>query len=395
MTWCPLCGAQRGDEEGFTERLIAGLHARDTSVVQHAADILGERGDEQAVPELIRVLETNGNEFVLESAARALGKIGDKRALGSLCRVAGTGPRAAREAACVALARLGAVEALPMLRQVIGHLGSSGLRAIAYLEGRAADPPADASERWQRRPAMGGDPMALVREAARFGGCVICTLMADDLSAFMAQWQYFSTLAPAVRERFCQRKGFCAEHTEMLRRIASPQGLDLGLMDLLAAVARAVTVNADASPTDPGAPGPDGLLGHERQCQACELCREAEVRYLQALGALARDQAFRQAYAASRGICIPHFVCLCEHIREPKARDWTMATQGSHIRRLVEEMQGHLRKCEAGLRRETTSDEEQAAWRALRMLSGRPEVKPGISRRLPGARADERSANGR
>jgi hypothetical protein len=219
--------------------------------------------------------------------------------------------------------------------------------------------------------------------------------MSEDLSAFLAQWQYFSTVAPAVRKRFCERVGFCPEHAELLRRAGSARGLDPSLMDLLAHLAERMDRIASASSANGDAAGADSFLGHERACQACELCAAAEVRYVQALAALMQEPGFRQCYAIGRGICMPHFLCLCEEIGDQGLREWVAATQRAHLRRLVDEMHSHLRKCRAGLRREATTDEEQAAWRALRMLSGKPEVKPGIRRRLGGATADPSPGQGR
>jgi len=381
LTRCPLCEAARGDEEGFADRLIAGLRSDTPSVVQHAADILGERREQQAVPELARVLEASADEFVLEAAARALGKIGDRSAVAPLCRVVSSGPRAAREAACVALARLHAAEVLPLLREVGTSLGACGIGAIEYLDGRRAEPPADASGQWAHRSALGGDPAALLRGGIHLPGCAVCALMAEDLNGFLAQWQYFSALAPAIRDRFCERTGFCPEHLNALGRIASQQGLDVSLSGLMTDLADRVSGLHEDPTRLTGSAAENALMGQEDRCQACGLCSQAEILYIRALATLIQDASFRESYAKGRGMCIPHCLCLRSAVEDSDLTEWVDAAQRGHLRRLVDEMQSHLRKCRQRLRRDTTRDEERAAWRALRVLSGEQGIKAGISRR--------------
>lgn len=378
---CLICDARPENDAGFEERLIAGLRAKEGSEVQWAATILAQRQTKLAVPELIRVLETSHQEFVLEAAASALGRLGDRAAIASLCQIVKTAPYAAREAAAVALARLRAVEALPLIHAVIHTLGSRGLQAIDHLEGRAAEPPTDARAGQQTRPALGGDPVALVRRYVRSPGCGLCALISEDVNNFFAQWVYHSVLCPRVRERFRERGGFCPEHTGALRQIASPQALDVVLPEVLARIAVRLADGGESISEDCGHSAGDALQGSEARCQACALCAKAEVRYAGALVSLMEEDGFRQVYAASSGVCMPHFVCLRE--RAPgELRPWLDATQGNHLRRLAAEMQSHREKLKQRLRHEITREEERAPWQALDKLAGNPNVKAGITRRL-------------
>jgi len=376
---CLMCGAPRSEKAGFVQRLIEALEAEDAAVVQRAASILGEEKQRGAVPALLQILETRHEEFVLEAAATALGSIGERTAVGALCEVVSSGPRAAREAACVALAQLSAQEALPVLRAAILSLGRSGLAALGYLEGRAAQPPPPPSARWKRRPALGGDPGTLVRERIGISACPVCALVSEDVGAFLAQWQYLSGLHEPIRQRFCERGGFCRAHLSAVREISSPQGLAPTLGDLLLCL-------ADLDSTVAGTP-----LGNEMTCQACELCAASEMRYLQALAALVEDDSFRSAYPGGRGLCIPHFVCLLAKVPDQNTRRWLAETQRMQLRRLADEMRSHLRKCRERRRRETTRDEEQAAWRTLGMVAGDSQVNPGISDRINGPQQAQRT----
>ncbi len=60
-----------------TEELIKDLKLKDSSVRQHAIEMLGIKGDEKAVDALILVLKDK-NRFVRQEAIAALGKIGDE-----------------------------------------------------------------------------------------------------------------------------------------------------------------------------------------------------------------------------------------------------------------------------------------------------------------------------
>jgi hypothetical protein len=385
---CLMCGARLHEDQGFAERLIATLGTHETSVVRQAARILGERGDRQAVKALVHALESTGDEFVLESIATALGRIGDMGAVAPLCRLVTSAPRAAREAACAALARLNAGEALPVLQQAAPHLGPSGLRAMEYLEGRAANPPPYPSDRWKRRAALEGDATALVREKLGLAGCPICALMSEDLDAFLAQWQYLAPLHKAVRERFCERRGFCAQHLAAMRRVASPQGLDIPLSDMLAILAEDIPKLKEAPWALTGSSSECALMGDEDGCQACALCAQAEARYVDGLAGLLQEPPFRPAYAHSRGVCLPHFLCVRQRVPDNGLRQWLDEVQRSCLKRLVAEMQSHLRKHSQRLRREMTGEEERASLRSLAMLRGDPAVVPGISTRLTSQQPD-------
>ena len=398
MGWhCPTCWAEWGEgavrcfvcdarpderKDSFAERLIAGLRPDDPSVAQHAARILAEMGEKPAVPQLISLLQASSHEFVLEAVATALGRIGDSRAIAPLCVIVRNGPRAAREAAAAALARLDARAALPVLDQVVSSLGREGLRALKHLRGEGPQPAVREPETRAHRPPLGGDPCALLRERSRFPGCPVCGLVSEDLSGFISQWQYLSTVQQVVRQRFRAHGGFCAEHLRLLGQVASPQGLDVSLPEVLARQADIIR-GLKSQPSCCGGPAEAGaLVAQERACQACAVCFGAESRYIEAIGALLEDDSFRHSYAASIGLCAPHFLCLQQQLRDEEHRRWLREAQGAYLRRLAETMQSHLRKHQQQLRHEMTVQEQQAARRALAVIAGDPLVRPGITQRL-------------
>jgi hypothetical protein len=378
LSGCLICGGTPGQPEVFVSRLTQALDRGNDAVLQRAVQILGHLRRREVVPQLIGLLQTSDNEFVLEGTARALGAIGDRQAVAALSGTVRSGPRAAREAAAVALATLGATEALTDLRQVEKVLGALGLHAIGYLEGHQPQPPAFTQEP-PRRAVLEGDPTVLLREYANRPTCPICALMLEDISGFLAQWPHLAALFAVVRERLRQSDGFCGEHLRALGEVTSPQGLGTVLSEWVAHVAQ--------SPAGASNDTPCGEVCDSRSvppsaavcCPLCRLCMIAERQYLEAINDLVNDASFREAYLAGRGVCMPHFRCLREEMPPGALRRWLDETQSAHFERLVIEMRSYTRKHEQRLRQEMTHDERYAAIRALRKLRGDPTVKSGIS----------------
>ena len=375
---CLICDADPGPPEVFIGRLAEALDSGNDALIQRAVRILGHLGTREVVPHLIAVLKISDNEFVLEGTARALGAIGDRQAVAALSDTVRSGPRAAREAAAVALATLGATEALTDLRRVEKVLGALGLHAIEYLEGRQPQPPAFTQEP-PRRAVLEGDPTVLLREYSNRPTCPICALMLEDISGFLAQWPHLAALFSVVRERLRQSDGFCGEHLRVVGEVTSSQGLGAVLSAWVAHVAQSPAGASNDTPHGEACDPASALPGIAGCCPLCRLCMIAERRYLEAINGLVNDVSFREAYSAGRGVCMPHFRCLRSEVPLGALRRWLDETQSAHLERLVIEMRSYTRKHEQRLRHEMTHDERYAAIRALRKLRGNPTVKPGIS----------------
>jgi len=133
---CPACGhALAGSDEGYVEKLIAGLRNPEPTRAGLAVYILGEMLHEpRAVMPLVELLDSTSDAFVLQSAAQALRRYADVRAVPALAR-------RALDRTSALVVRAAAVDAL-------AHIGGDQVRAA--LEGALTDPSATVRDRARR-----------------------------------------------------------------------------------------------------------------------------------------------------------------------------------------------------------------------------------------------------
>lgn len=102
---CPYCNADLREfsDETFDQKLIRALHHREPSTPVRAATILGERRCKAAVEPLIQVAVSSADPYIKEAAVVALGRIGDSKALPCLTRLGRDAGVRVRGAAVLAL----------------------------------------------------------------------------------------------------------------------------------------------------------------------------------------------------------------------------------------------------------------------------------------------------
>lgn len=111
----------------------------------------------------------------------------------------------------------------------------------------------------------------------------------------------------------------------------------------------------------------------QAECRVCQIGRETEVSYVEALGKACADEEFRERYRASVGLCLPHLRAVIEATPHPPTRIFLIETAEAKLETLAHQLSEYLRKQIWNYRDEPKSAEEQSAWmRAVEFFVGKP-----------------------
>jgi hypothetical protein len=160
--------------------------------------------------------------------------------------------------------------------------------------------------------------------------------------------------------------GFCAEHTEMLRRIDIEEMKTTLSVSVLFADTFAGIVDQlrGLSPDRAFEPEP---------CPACA-SRDDYLRRnaLYLLDMVATSGGHRHQFIASCGLCFPHFKMVWELARTRADRELLLSVQGAAAESLLNELREHVRKHDDKYRHEAKGPEHDSWQRAILATTGWP-----------------------
>ena len=212
-----------------------------------------------------------------------------------------------------------------------------------------------------------------LRQGLRSGMCPLCRVAHKADREYI--WQFYDERSNdmSVIEQVRRACGFCDEHTEMLRR------LDVEDMNSTLSIS---TMFADAFGgivEDLEALTPVGHF-HREPCPACanrDRYVVANADYL--LAELATDPSARETFEASPGLCFAHFELVWDAARDDSERGFLRDVQRDGARRLLAELQEHVRKQDNKFRHEPKGAEIDSWQRAIFMTSGWPPAAPSAA----------------
>jgi hypothetical protein len=214
-------------------------------------------------------------------------------------------------------------------------------------------------------------------EAFAEPGCGVCTLVQRDVGHFIDAQLYEFVNTPETHTAFREGRGLCAIHSAQLSDYGASV---LGIAILQAAVLDELlnTVEASGGVVRSGLGrlrgGRSGLadaLEPVGECIACAALERSEHSHLWALVNHLDDARLREAYAASDGLCLPHFRMA---LRAGKADPLT-SIQTDIWRRLKGQLEEFARKYDVTHADEAMRAEEGDSWRrALTSAAGMPTV---------------------
>ena len=198
--------------------------------------------------------------------------------------------------------------------------------------------------------------------------CEVCTEAWENLFRFFCQEPNALMAGGGALNLLRERKGFCAYHTWMLTRYASPRNLGAAYPPLL----------EDASAGLLALAGQEGrlasrqiqdMLGSPHLCPACRMLREVEQGIVRRI----RNGMLEARREGTPSLCLRHLADLLPGLEAEQAAPLLRHHAERGIA-LAEAQRGYAAKFDA-LRRHLMTDDERTAHRdALVLLAGEPDL---------------------
>jgi len=249
--------------------------------------------------------------------------------------------------------------------------------------------------------------------AFREPGCPICRLRTDSVERYLFNLLYENVNDGTTRLHLVRSQGFCANHAWRLQAIEHSNwhdGMGVGIIyeDLTSRVLNTLGEYL-ARPAQPlgriatflrrhgsgrrlqlrrwgrlgrwladRAPEPARWLltrlAPLERCWVCEMADQSEEGYLTWLARQITDPEFRERYAASDGLCLPHLRRALAHAQTEEAVRWLVQITVEKVTPLAIDLREYSRKHAWHFRDEPKHPWEQASWiRAVALFAGEPD----------------------
>jgi hypothetical protein len=201
-------------------------------------------------------------------------------------------------------------------------------------------------------------------EALQAEGCALCRLARKASDSYINALLYEGVVDVPIREELRNARGLCRRHAwQMVGKRGSVLGTAVIYRDVLNTLAKTLQEQAAAPQRWRGSG--EALarrLAATAECPACRLEEDAERRSAKTLLKHLVSAEMAAAYAAARGLCLPHFQAVLAHAGDQAAR--TLAQwQESALCHLRDELDELIRKHDYRFRGEAISEEEAASWK--------------------------------
>ncbi len=213
-------------------------------------------------------------------------------------------------------------------------------------------------------------------------GCPVCTVAQLSVDRYVSSTNYDSVSDPEIRKHFEASQGFCNLHAHQWLQAAFILGTANIYRDVLLVTSNDLQKRSFAgNPLSQrvgsllgrqksGATGSGSLIRPSEMCPACVVMQETESRLLTTLLKGLPDPAFRDAYAGSDGLCVPHLrVALASASRQDvfdNLKERAVQTQQT----LIAQLEETIRKHDYRFRHEEAGEEKGSAARAVAHVAG-------------------------
>lgn len=211
--------------------------------------------------------------------------------------------------------------------------------------------------------------------------CPVCRLSLRAVSHYMNSTNYDALGDPDIRARFEASLGFCNRHAHQWLDEAFVLGTAQMYRDVIRSVERGLQDQSfraggiggrmSALIGKPGGPGATSPVRQPtRPCPACEVLEETESRLIRTLVKGLSGAEFRDAYATSDGVCLPHLRSAMAGASRQDAfdslKDRALATQQTLLAHLDET----IRKHDYRFQHEPAAGEKGSPERAVAYVAG-------------------------
>lgn len=223
-------------------------------------------------------------------------------------------------------------------------------------------------------------------DAFKHKGCPICFLLQRDAQRMLDAIFHEHVTEPEMHEIIRKRRGLCNAHGWQLTEL---RGHTLGMAILFrAAVDEALTISAAALPStaastaatsrlgrllkkpDASATALDEALAPTGPCPICKGKAKTEREYQSTVAKFIGDEAFKAGYAASSGLCLPHFRGALSCASDPAATRLLVSMQSQKWQAIKDELSVLIGKYDYRRAQELVGDEGDSHLRAIRDMVG-------------------------
>jgi len=230
-----------------------------------------------------------------------------------------------------------------------------------------------------------GDPMAAqVCRALMEDACPICALTAAGVRRYIDGFLYESVNDPMLREKLAQAQGYCYRHVWQVHdtdgKTNGGVGVTVLYLDFTERAVEGLKFHLRYAPivnrlhtswwmrafrrlTGKRTSSNARITAIEPRalCPACRVEQEVEESYLDSVARLLPKPDFRDLYASSRGLCLPH---LRKILAVVGAEERLFLAEMTHAKlaTLLHRVQEYNRKHIWNFRAEPKLPEEQIAW---------------------------------
>ena len=211
-------------------------------------------------------------------------------------------------------------------------------------------------------------------------GCVVCNLVQRDVNRFLDSHLYEYVNTPETHADIRASRGLCATHSGHLVEFgASVLGITIlhaVIMDELLKTAVEPNRASGAFGRLRGSTGSTlaNRLEPTEGCMACAALERAESQHTTSIAEHISDQRMHDAYAASEGLCLPHFRQVLRAAPDGKRTDLIINLQIPKWRALKAELDMLSDKYDVNHNDEAVGAEADSWRRALIMVSGNRDV---------------------
>ncbi|MCA0457099.1 MAG: DUF6062 family protein [Chloroflexi bacterium] len=212
------------------------------------------------------------------------------------------------------------------------------------------------------------------------GGCVVCSLVERDVHRFLDSHLYEYVNTPETHAKMRGSRGLCATHSANLVEFgASVLGITIlhaAIMDELLKTAGEPTRASSAFGRLRGSSGSSlaNKLEPDSPCMACAALERAEAQHIGTIAEYINDDRLREAYAASAGLCLPHFKQVLRAAPDSTRADTLTQLQLPKWKALKAELDMLSDKYDANHNDEAVGAEADSWRRALELVSGKRDV---------------------
>ena len=206
-------------------------------------------------------------------------------------------------------------------------------------------------------------------------GCPLCFLTKSSVDRYLDSFLYESVNDPGIRKELHRTGGFCNAHAWQLTDFSVGRlGIAILYQNLVSRTEESLAKNNSSGASQERNKSGFTLRKNKNVCPACRTASESEDRYTKAFCDCLDDEEFFKDYAATAGLCLPHFDGVLGRISASAIVERLIRIQKEKLNSLDDELGEFIRKHDHRFSGEGYGSERDSWRRAIEKLVGKREV---------------------